>query len=295
MPEGDDPGRADELRRRPARGRAALRRAGARRARGHGGQRRRRRRRAGRELERGPGRPRRARADLRPSSRPRPREPGALAGIVAGAARRRRAGCAASAPTTSAALVVARQPRVGAVAARRAELGEAIELLRPLEDELLRRRRSPTRCWPTPRRRRGAHPGRPRARGGAARGQPAARARRRAPRRDRPPRPARRPGARGGGARCSATSTDGRLDRAAARAARRAGRHPRALRRRHPARGRGDRLGDQRTLSRGPDSARTTRRCASCRSSPATAPAIPYPEPGETAGALAAMLSAATG
>jgi len=63
-------------------------------------------------------------------------QPGAIAAIVAGAARAT-SGLRGRAADDVGGLVVAGSRVAGAVAARSAELGEAIELLRPLEDELI--------------------------------------------------------------------------------------------------------------------------------------------------------------
>lgn len=63
-------------------------------------------------------------------------EPGAIAGIISGASRTVR-GLRGSGGDDLGGLLVAASSVVGAVAARELELAEAIELLRPLEDELV--------------------------------------------------------------------------------------------------------------------------------------------------------------
>jgi virulence factor Mce-like protein len=74
--------------------------------------------------------------DLTSQTRALTARPGALARTLAGAARVAR-GLRADRPDDVAALLDSASSVAGALAAREAELGEAIELLRPLEDELL--------------------------------------------------------------------------------------------------------------------------------------------------------------
>jgi ABC-type transporter Mla subunit MlaD len=78
-----------------------------------------------------------AAADLTSQTRALTARPGALARLLAGAARLAR-GLRADRPDDVAALLRSGSTAVGALAARQVELGDTIELLRPAEDELLR-------------------------------------------------------------------------------------------------------------------------------------------------------------
>ena len=216
-------------------------------------------------------------------------QPGAIASLVGGAARTVR-GLRGTRPGDLGDLIGSGSAVVGALAAHEAELGDAVELLRPFEDELLATApladpllddaaAATTELTPAARELAAALPqvNRVLALGDEIRAETV-----RLTRHD-------QPGARRGGAGRPRPSADGRLDQAPARPAARGRRRHRSVCAGHPARRPGDRLGDRQLDPGRPDGPRQPG--APLRAGAHLPPRPrPVPRAGRDAGALAAML-----